>query len=176
MIGDLTGRGEATTTNLTCRRPGTSVAENYLRLFTEPVVEAWIRPEPMNPFTTADIERMARRDHSHWEKHGYGPWEVRERESGAFVGRGGLAWVTVAGEPAVELPWAVIPSLQGRGYATEMARAAISTAREAGIERVVSLTLPENRASRRVMEKAGLGFLDEIRHVGMPHVLYELNL
>ncbi len=119
---------------------------------------------------------MARRDRAHWDRYGYGPWAVREREGGAFVGRGGLARAKVAGQIEVELPWAVMPALQRHGYATEMALAAVEAARAANLERIVSLTLPANRASRRVMEKVGLDFVGEIEHVGLPHLLFELEL
>lgn len=172
----MVGPGEAVTERLSCRRPCASVADEYERLFTQPSVEAWLRPSPMRAFSRADLDRMARRDIAHWNEHGFGPWEVREREGGAFVGRGGLNRTVVAGETAVELPWAVMPSLQGRGYATEMARAAIEAARAQGLDRIVSLTLPANAASRRVMEKCGLRFIREMEHVGLPHVLYELTL
>ncbi|MCB0869828.1 MAG: GNAT family N-acetyltransferase [Solirubrobacterales bacterium] len=172
----MIGSGEAVTADLLCLRPGAKVADDYESLFTDPAVERWLRPEPMAPFSRHDMERMARRDQAHWDQHGFGPWSVREREGGAFVGRGGLAWAAVNGKLEVELPWAVMPSSQNRGYATEMAIAAIRTAREFGVERVVSLTLPANRASRRVMDKAGLRYVGEIEHVGLPHVLYELNL
>lgn len=172
----MVGAGEAITAELLCQRPGTTTARDYERLFTAPEVQRWLRPDPMPPFNRADLERMARRDLVHWARHGYGPWVVREREGGALVGRGGLAWATVAGRRAVELPWAVVPELQNRGYATEMAAAAITAAREAGLERVVSLTLPDNLASRRVMEKSGLVLVGEVEHVGLPHVLYELEL
>lgn len=172
----MVASGEALTADLLCLRPGASAASDYERLFTDPAVERWLRPEPMRPFSRADLQQMARRDQAHWRRHGYGPWVVRERESGALVGRGGLAWATVAGRREVELPWAVMPSLQGRGYATQMAEAAIEAAREAGLGTVVSLTLPSNLASRRVMDKAGLRQVGEIEHVGLPHVLYELEL
>lgn len=172
----MVGTGEAVTANLLCLRPGASTAADYESLFSEPEVERWLRPDPMPAFVTADFRRMARRDEAHWDRHGYGPWVVREREGGDFVGRGGLAWATVAGQREVELPWAVRPELQQKGYATEMALAAIDAAREAGLPRVVSLTLPANLASQRVMEKAGLNFVGEIEHVGLPHRLYELEL
>ncbi|HNH86996.1 MAG TPA: hypothetical protein PLE93_07825, partial [Solirubrobacterales bacterium] len=48
--------------------------------------------------------------------------------------------------------------------------------RVAGLHRVVSLALPDNLASRRVMEKAGLQYVAEIEHVGLPHLLFELDL
>lgn len=172
----MVGPGEAITENLLCVRPGSSAADDYQRLFSLPEVERWLRPDPMLPFSKTDLEQMARRDRAHWNRHGYGPWVVRERAGGAFVGRGGLSWATVAGQRQVELPWAVMPNLQERGYGTEMALAAINTARQLEIDHVVSLTLPGNLASRRIMEKAGLDFVAEIEHAGLPHVLYERTL
>lgn len=172
----MVGAGEAVTERLLCLQPGVGTASDYRMLFTDPAIERWLRPEPMKPFSRNELEKMARRDRAHWDQYGFGPWAVREREGGAFVGRGGLAWATVAGDREVELPWAVMAGLQGRGYATEMARAAIEVARKVGLERVVSLTLPANLPSRRVMEKVGLREVDEISHAGLPHVLCELRL
>lgn len=171
----MVGPAETITDRLLCLRPGAAAAREYEELFMDPAVQRWIRPEPLGPFTRADLERMARRDRAHWDRHGYGPWSVRERDGGAFVGRGGLAWATVGGVRRVELPWAILPERQGRGYATEMARAAIEAAKGAGLPEVVSLTLPTNHASRRVMENAGLSFAGEIEHVGLAHVLYTLE-
>ena len=37
---------------------------------------------------------------------------------------------------------------------------------------MIAYTLPDNLASRRVMEKAGFAYEREIQWVGMPHVLY----
>ena len=34
------------------------------------------------------------------------------------------------------------------------------------------MTLPDNHASRRVMEKIGLRFDRDVVHRGLPHVLY----
>ena len=49
----------------------------------------------------------------HWERHGFGMWLLRDRESGEFVGRGGLQWTTVEGEPVIEAGWALIPAWWG---------------------------------------------------------------
>ncbi|MDQ5895355.1 MAG: family N-acetyltransferase, partial [Actinomycetota bacterium] len=54
--------GEAITAELICLRPGASTAHDYELLFTDPEVERWLRPEPMRPFTRADLAQMARRD------------------------------------------------------------------------------------------------------------------
>jgi RimJ/RimL family protein N-acetyltransferase len=64
---------------------------------------------------------------------------------GAFIGRGGLNWTTVADEFAVELPWALRPALWGAGLATEAARAAVAWAHDLEIEEVVSFTCRTTR-------------------------------
>lgn len=168
--------GEAETERLACRRPGAGSLDEYRGLFSEETVNRWLRPDPLKPFSRAEIDRLFRHDRTHWRRHGFGPWLLYERGSGRFVGRGGLAWTAVEGRPRVELPWALLEEFQGLGYATEQAIAAIATAGRFGIDRIVSLTLPENLASRRVMEKAGLDLIGEVRHVGQTHVLYELDL
>ncbi|MGI8824695.1 MAG: GNAT family N-acetyltransferase [Chloroflexota bacterium] len=66
----------------------------------------------------------------------------------------------------VELGYGVNPSAQGRGYATEMARALTEWAIEQpSVSRVTSECLEDNVASIRVLEKAGFerigGRLDE---------------
>jgi [ribosomal protein S5]-alanine N-acetyltransferase len=39
----------------------------------------------------------------------------------------------------------------------------------------VAFTLPDNVASRRVMEKVGFRYEREVEHVDLPHVLYRLR-
>jgi ribosomal-protein-alanine N-acetyltransferase len=41
-----------------------------------------------------------------------------------------------------------------------------------GLDRLVAFTLPDNVASRRVMEKSGFIYERHIEHAGLPHVLY----
>lgn len=168
--------GEADTGRLRCRRPASGSIDLYRELFADREVNRWLRPEPLKPFTAVEIDRLFRHDRAHWRRHGFGPWILRERKRGAFIGRGGLAWTMVGGAPRVELPWALLARYHGQGYATEQALAAIDTARAFGLAQLVSLTLPNNRASRRVMEKVGLTLVGDVEHAGLPHVLYRLDL
>ena len=57
---------------------------------------------------------------------------------------------------AVEVGWHLHPDYQGRGLATEAARALLSAAARAGCERVLALTDPDNAASRAVAGRLGL--------------------
>ena len=105
--------------------------------------------------------------------HGFGQWVWRRRSSGEFVGRGGLRRTELDGVLETEVAWAVVPEHWGRGYATEMAQASVAHAfSELDLADVVAFTLPDNGASRRVMEKAAFEYEKEILHAGLPHVLY----
>ena len=92
---------------------------------------------------------------------------------GRPVGRGGLQYTFTAGLHDVEAGWAIVPERWGQGLATELARACVEVAFEQlGLREIVAFTLPDNIASRRVMEKAGFEYERDIVHVGLAHVLY----
>jgi RimJ/RimL family protein N-acetyltransferase len=113
---------------------------------------------------------------AHWERDGFGWWTLRERDSGRFVGRGGLRRVTVEGQEEVEVGYGLAFEFWGRGLATELAEESVRVAFEI-LDRpdVVSFTLPTNQASRRVMEKAGLRYERDIVYADLLHVIYRLS-
>jgi RimJ/RimL family protein N-acetyltransferase len=113
----------------------------------------------------------------HWNRHGFGMWLMRDRETGEMVGRGGLQWTTYVKDlDEVEAGWSVVPERWGEGLATELALASVDVAfGPLELTDLVAFTLPDNLASRRVMEKAGFSYEREIMHVGLPHVLYRVR-
>jgi RimJ/RimL family protein N-acetyltransferase len=59
--------------------------------------------------------------------------------------------------PAIELSWRLARPFWNRGYATEAATAVLDHAfGTIGFQDVVAYTVPENRRSRRVMERLGM--------------------
>ncbi len=63
--------------------------------------------------------------------------------------------------------------MQGRGFATEAARASLRYGfEEAGCKQIVAFTWLENLASLRVMEKLEMRPQREFVLEGLPHVLY----
>lgn len=115
----------------------------------------------------------------HWAVHGWGPWLVTE-PGGEPVG---LLEVHYAGEgiggiapDEVELGWAIADERQGRGYATEAARAAIADAWEHTEARwLVAYIRPENTASHAVAAKLGLRRVaDGTTRSGEPMAIYRL--
>ena len=65
----------------------------------------------------------------------------------------------------------------GRGLATELALESVRLGfTELKLPDLVSFTLPTNRASRHVMEKAGFQYEQNIVHADLPHVLYRQTM
>ena len=125
--------------------------------------------------TAADVESQIARLAAHWEQHGFGWYAFRDRDSGALVARGGPKTAHVGGRDEVEIGWTVAPDRWGEGLATELGAASIEIAfGRLGLVDVVSFTLVDNVASRRVMDKLGFAFDRDVIYAGLPHVLYRL--
>ncbi len=63
----------------------------------------------------------------------------------------------------VEIAYGIVPSFEGRGYATEAARALIDFAQKNGqVRQIIAHTMPEPNASTRVLEKCGFTFAGEV--------------
>jgi RimJ/RimL family protein N-acetyltransferase len=146
----------------------------------DPILTPRLRLELLEPRHGAAIERYARL----WEvarytaevPHPYPPGGgIAFAEAVAFERRhgGGLVWVVVElatgavvgtigldlfeDRRSAELGYIYDPAVWGHGYATETARALVDHAfGRLGLDRIVSHAAVENRASCRVLAKAGL--------------------
>jgi ribosomal-protein-alanine N-acetyltransferase len=79
------------------------------------------------------------------------------------------------GGPEIEVGYRFLKDHRGRGYATEAAAASIAFGfDELGLDRIVAVALPENTASRRVLEKCGLTEIGLTHVYGLDHVKYEI--
>lgn len=132
-------------------------------LYADPQVAFWT-----GPWTPASVEAWAASMAARWMTDGVGKWMARERSDGSLVGRGGFTRYGLDGEPVLELGWAVRDSRTGRGYATELGRAAIDWAaqHQPGVA-VVAFTEVHNRASRAVIERLGMHPVGIIRRAGL---------
>ncbi|HEV7622854.1 MAG TPA: GNAT family N-acetyltransferase [Amnibacterium sp.] len=82
-------------------------------------------------------------------------YQVRERIAGLAVG--GIGFFGPPDEHgAVEIGYGLVAAARGRGLATEAVQAAVRLAREHGAAVLRADTTLTNRASQRVLEKAGL--------------------
>ena len=147
-------------------------ADEQLRLLLDPRVAATLWPRAQAP-TEADVLDGLAAKVDHWSRHGFGMWLLRDRETGEMVGRGGLQYTYTAGLNDVEAGWAIVPERWGQGLATELAHACVEVSFDhLDLIEIVAFTLPDNVASRRVMEKSGFVYERDLVHAGLPHVLY----
>jgi RimJ/RimL family protein N-acetyltransferase len=63
-----------------------------------------------------------------WTTDGVGKWLAHDRSDSSLVGPGGFTLIDLDGEAVLELGWPVRDALTGRGYATEIGRAALEWA------------------------------------------------
>ena len=85
---------------------------------------------------------------------------VEEKHTGKLLGWVGLAPLDIKPEE-IEIYYGFGRESWGRGYATEAVEAFLHYGFETiGLDRIVAIVLPENRASIRVLEKIGLPFVD----------------
>jgi ribosomal-protein-alanine N-acetyltransferase len=160
------------TERLLLRRPGLGDGPGYRALLMDPVIGEWLRPQPLRPFTPADGDLWLSEDKGHWERFGFGPWAVIERESGDYLGRVGLKWTDIGKSAGIEVLWAIDPGRHGEGFAAEAAAAALDRAGELELDEVFAMILPINSASLRVAEKIGMERAGEVEHAGFDHLLF----
>jgi RimJ/RimL family protein N-acetyltransferase len=127
------------------------------------------------PRSTVDEARVNLQKHvANQERHGFSLWPVELSTSGEMIGLAGLQHL--ADGPEIEVGYRFLRDYWGNGYATEAAGAAIRYGfDELGLKRIVAVTMPTNRASCRVMEKCGLGFVGVVQVYGHAQVKYALN-
>lgn len=109
--------------------------------------------------TRGESERFLDRQMKHWETHGFGLCAAELKEDSELIGFVGLsvpAWLPEV-LPAVEVGWRLHPAHWGRGLATEGARATLRHGFDGlGLDRIISIYMPDNVASGRVMTKLGM--------------------
>ena len=103
------------------------------------------------------IRRFVNRQMELYAERGFCRWRVLNAASGEFMGFCGVGFWGDGLEP--EIGWWLARQHWGRGFATEAARCALGDIFErVRLERIVSVAMVGNSASRRVMEKLGLRF------------------
>jgi RimJ/RimL family protein N-acetyltransferase len=127
---------------------------------------------------------------NHQKKYGYSPYAVDIKSTQEMIGFVGLLHRTKEEfdahfMPSTEIGWRLSSQHWNQGYATEAASKVRDYAfNSLSLSEIVSFTIPQNRASRRVMEKIGLhhNSQDDFEHPKLAkdsplsrHVLYRLT-
>lgn len=145
-------------------RPSDATA--LFEMFTDPEVMRFIPPGPT--LTAERVERSVDRRIALERQTGLTLWAVERKDApGELIGQCGFAMVEGSG-PDVEIAYHYTKRAWGQGFATEAAVACLARGFERlGLERAIAICYPENVASWRVMEKAGMRFDGEGDYYGI---------
>lgn len=106
-----------------------------------------------------DTNRLVDRFQEHFKKHGYGPYAVELKKTGAFMGFVGLHDVEFKAHftPAVEIAWRLDYEFWGQGFATEAAKEVLTYAsKKLKLPEVVAFAVHDNTRAIHIMEKIGM--------------------
>ena len=154
----------------------------------EPFARINADPEAMRYFpkvlTREESDVVADHIQRKMQERGFGFWAVEVPGVVEFAGFVGLSVPSFEAPfmPCVEIGWRLAREQQGRGYATEAARATLAYGfNQLGLDEIVAFTVPNNAPSIRVMEKLGMthDLADDFDHPALPvghalrrHVLF----
>jgi ribosomal-protein-alanine N-acetyltransferase len=127
--------------------------ETFERLFGFPVENAlhgFYNSDAVSPQWLAALRKDSRGQPDPW-RHGF---FVLHRQQRSVIGSAGFKGAPDA-DGFVEIAYGIVPSYEGKGYATEAAAALVRYAFEQGARNIRAHTLPEPNASTHVLLKNG---------------------
>ena len=150
--------------------------DDLIRLCTDPQAMRYLPPN-FRPETEEETVARLQRYLDHEAQHGCAFYHV-STHAGDFVGRAGYYWIPEI--EMFELGYSLLPDDWGKGYATELTHGLIHHAfDELGWRILCGRTMPENAASRKVLEKTGFQYKGprtfEMRFVPFELAYYELE-
>lgn len=105
-----------------------------------------------------------------YENNGFGLWLVERKDTSTPIGMCGFLKRDYL--PAPDIGFAFLPAYSGKGYAYEIASAALHYAKESlGIKIIQAITLPTNDRSIKLLERIGLNYSKDVSAPGDPTVL-----
>lgn len=133
-------------------------ADAMFKVFGDPVAMRYLPA----PYTLDEVKERILRLQDYTRDNGFSLWAVVLKDTQEMVGDCGLTFQKVLGEYEYEIGYHIDPAFQGKGIATEAARACLEWAfANTYCKRVISYMTTENLASRRVAEKVHARFLGD---------------
>lgn len=145
-----------------------------IELWGDPAVTALI--DSRGKLTEAQVAEKLRGEIERQRSCGAQYWALFDRRNGDFVGCSGLRpWAYTPGEPNFEVGFHLVRRCWGKGLATEAALGALGYAWEKlRLAKVYAGHHPDNVASRRILEKLGFAFVENVFYepTGLLHPSY----
>ena len=125
-------------------------------------------------WTDDQIRGFVERQVKLYSERGFCRWKLLAKATGELIGFCGVGFWRDAPDP--EIGWWLARRYWGRGLATEAAVAGLRDAFErVRLERIISVAMPENAASIRIMKKLGLEFDCEFENEDVRLVRYAIS-
>ena len=126
------------------------------------------------PWSDERIQAFLGRQMELYRTRGFCRWKLMRKPERNLIGFCGVGLWRDGLEP--EIGWWLARPYWGYGLATEAARLALRDAFEqVRLDRIVSIAMPGNKASTRIMEKLGLEFECEFESDGVRLVRYAIS-
>ena len=160
------------TTRLILREYQSSDLDYFLSMLADrEVIRYLLRADP---WPRESVEKWLNSCQTGWENHGYSFWILEHKIDNKPMGWGGLNWLPDSEE--TEVLYALDRPYWGQGLATEVARFSVKYGFETvGLEEIIGLVVPENTASARVLEKAGLDLIGPAEYWGFELLKYAVR-
>lgn len=131
-------------------------------------------------FSDKDVASWIARRQSGYRENGMDYLLAVEKATGKAVGQIGLLKEEIEGEPVWGIGYILRGTCQGKGYATEGAKAMAEYAfRTLGISKLVCDIRPMNLSSIAVAKRLGMEetgvFVKHYKGMDMPHLIFELH-
>lgn len=143
-------------------------------LWNDPIVTRFIGGRP---FTEEEVWQRVQRYAGSWVLLGHGFWVIEEKASGKVIGEIGIMDAKRDIDPPfgdnLELGWALLPEVHGKGYASEALEAVLAWERQVlSAPSVICIIDPDNAASIKLAHK--YGFVEHARSVykGTPTIQF----
>lgn len=162
------------TARLILKSPEFSDLDHFVTLRSDPDVMKYLGNGKAQ--TKKEVARFLKTTIAYQKKYPYSLFCVFEKDTGDFVGQGGLSHLAFNDKQSdSEIAYRLHKRFWGKGYGTEIAQALVDCGfKYLTIKRLVAFVDPENIASRRVIEKIGMTYTGTIRYYGKERPCYEI--
>jgi ribosomal-protein-alanine N-acetyltransferase len=141
-------------------------------IWADPEVTRFL-PSRGVPIPRERVEKSLESFIGHWIQRNYGIWAIVENASSEMVGYCGLRYLDELNE--VEILYGLSKAYWGRGITTQAAKASISYGfNVVNLNRIIAMALPDNLASIKVIEKAGLQYEKQIHMFNLDGLYYSI--
>jgi RimJ/RimL family protein N-acetyltransferase len=145
-------------------------ANGMFELDSDPEVHQFLGTKPLN--TIDESRKVIDFIRQQYLDNGIGRWAVIEKHTGNFIGWAGLKLVKDEINQHSEyydLGYRFIKKYWGKGYATEASIATLNYGfDQLQLNQIYAITAIDNHASKKVLEKAGLKFIENFDLDGEP--------